>query len=92
MELFIYVLLVAFAVSYVTEVIGVFLQRLPFINALKYVLIPSLAAVSLWLLDSRGIKLVLSTLAVSFISTAIQTGLKALSKPKVISTRSNRYY
>lgn len=93
MTLLIYVILVAFSVSYITEVIGVLLQRLSFVNILTNLLIPPLAAVSLWLLDTRDILLVISTLAASFISTAIATGLRALSKPKVIARNSvNRYY
>ena len=91
METLALVIIVAFATSYVTEVLAVWLQRLSFIKTLTNLLIPPLAFFAFWLLDMRDVPLVLSTLAASFISTAIATWFRTLATPKVVTRNLNRY-
>ena len=62
METLALVIIVAFATSYVTEVLAVWLQRLSFIKTLTNLLIPPLAFFAFWLLDMRDVPLILSTL------------------------------
>jgi hypothetical protein len=71
--------------------LAVILQRLSFIKTLTNLLIPPMAFFAFWLLDMSDVSLVLSTLAASFISTAVATGLRALSTPKVVTRGYNRY-
>ena len=91
METLALIIIVAFATSYVTEVLAVWLQRLSFIKTLTNLLIPPLAFFAFWLLDMSDVTLVLSTLAASFISTAVATGLRALSTPKIVTRGNTRY-
>jgi hypothetical protein len=90
MTLLEYVFIVAFAVSYTSELIALIFSRVISATILKNFLTPLLAYGSLWLVDIREANLLLSVLAASFIATVINIIINALNKPTVVPRNRNR--
>jgi hypothetical protein len=87
MELLINILISAFAVSYITELVSTLLSRIIDPKIVRILLTAPLSYYALWLLGSTGNPLLVAGAAVAFISLAT---LQIVNRPVTITTSNRR--